>query len=378
MTTDRYRVDALDDPGEIARLTGGSDAGGFAWSAFQSAAWLTAWYAELVGPMDCVPCIRVVRRLDSGEIAAIVPLIARRKGPLRVIEAADLGISDYNAPILGPAAPEDREGAGALWQALVESLPSADLVHLNKMPVTVAGRVNPLALLASVTPSVMFGNVLTVEAGVDAFLHARGRKFRKEYHRYFRRLEDKGRVRLHRVTDAGRVSACLEQLDYCQGLRIRAQGKPYVLDQPHFAAHYRRLVEDGLAGEQVHLFELTVDEQPAAFLLGLAHAGTFSVIRLTHVTDTFDHCSPGRIMLIESMRALTDLGCKRIDLTIGDYRFKRDFEPAPYPLVDLLQPLGWRGSLAIGYRSARRQLKSTPGLARAATFAGFAVGSGEA
>ncbi len=44
-------------------------------------------------------------------------------------ELADLNLTDYNAPVLGPAAPRDTEGADNLWRALCAALDNIDLIR---------------------------------------------------------------------------------------------------------------------------------------------------------------------------------------------------------------------------------------------------------
>ena len=77
---------------------------------------------------------------------------------IRIIEFADLDLTDYNAPLLGPAAPRDARAARAMWRDLLAALRrmpgGADLIRLRKMPADLEGRPNPLALLDGAGPCV--------------------------------------------------------------------------------------------------------------------------------------------------------------------------------------------------------------------------------
>ena len=81
----------------------------------------------------------------------MLPLFAHRSGPLRVVRFADAGVSDYNAPVLGPDAPVDPAGAKALWKAIQTALGDADLVNFTKMPTEVEG-LRPSRVAAGVRP----------------------------------------------------------------------------------------------------------------------------------------------------------------------------------------------------------------------------------
>src|SRR5882757_4371085 len=118
---------------------------------FQHPQWLEAWYGAFAGVDGVEPLIAVVTDAASGEQAALLPLIRRRQNDIRIVEFADLDLTDYNAPILGSAAPRDARAARALWRdlrAALRRMPGgADLIRLRKVPRDLDGRPNPLALL---------------------------------------------------------------------------------------------------------------------------------------------------------------------------------------------------------------------------------------
>src|SRR4051794_271657 len=70
---------------------------------FQHPQWYDAWYAAFAGAVT--PLIAVVTDASTGELALLLPLIRRRQKNISTIEFADLDLTDYNAPILGSAAP---------------------------------------------------------------------------------------------------------------------------------------------------------------------------------------------------------------------------------------------------------------------------------
>ena len=92
------------------------------------------------------------------------PLIRRLQNGIRIVEFADLELTDYNAPVLGAAAPRDAKAARALWRDLLTALRrlpgGADLIRLRKMPIDLDGRPNPLALLDGAVPCALNGNLV--------------------------------------------------------------------------------------------------------------------------------------------------------------------------------------------------------------------------
>jgi len=78
---------------------------------FQDLRWLDAWYQAFAGTDDVEPLIAVVSEQATGEQVALLPLIRRVQNGIRIVEFADLELTDYNAPVLGSAAPRTAKGS---------------------------------------------------------------------------------------------------------------------------------------------------------------------------------------------------------------------------------------------------------------------------
>src|SRR4051812_41911267 len=66
-------------------------------TAFQHPIWLAQLYERLVRQGDATPLIVVVRA--GGELAMVLPLVRRRYTLLKVVEFADMRVSDYVSPV---------------------------------------------------------------------------------------------------------------------------------------------------------------------------------------------------------------------------------------------------------------------------------------
>ena len=82
---------------------------------FQHPQWYDAWYSAFAATEGVSPLIAVVTDATTGELALLLPLTLRRQGRVAFVEFADLGVTDYNAPLLGSAAPRDARAARATW-----------------------------------------------------------------------------------------------------------------------------------------------------------------------------------------------------------------------------------------------------------------------
>jgi CelD/BcsL family acetyltransferase involved in cellulose biosynthesis len=81
---------------EYGRLFESSDA-----TAFQHPLWLDGLYRNLAPPLGAEPLVITLRDGATGRLAAVVPLVRRKRGLLRMVEFADFGLTDYAGPVCG-------------------------------------------------------------------------------------------------------------------------------------------------------------------------------------------------------------------------------------------------------------------------------------
>ncbi len=355
-----YEVEILGDLDAMFALLD-REAPGATATPFQDRAWLTAWRDAMAGATNGVEVFAaVVRRSGDGVLALALPLVRRRRDGLVTIEPPDDGVTDYNAPVLGPAAPTDEGGARALWRALRRALPKADLFACEKSPRDLMGRANPLALIAAAQPSRIIGNIIDIDEPFETFVRGFERKFRKELGREKRVFEAIPGARFEILTEPASALAALDKLADMQAARIHALGRDYALDESGKAELYRALLRDGCVDGRAVISVLRVGDEIVAALLGLVTRDHYAMVRLGQAGAPWSHFSPGRLVIMETMRALRERGLRRFDFTIGEYDYKRRLGVVPVPLVDVSAALSWRGLPRILARRARATARRSP------------------
>ncbi len=329
--------------------------------AFQGENWLSAWYEELSRDGEIEPLPVTVVDCRGLDVLAL-PLVRRRVGALTCIEFADLGLTDYNAPIIGAGGA--RVDPANLLGALRAELPGADILRLTKMPASVGGVKNPLAAMAGARRSRLNGNILRVPAIWDDWHHGLERTFRKELERSWRVFERRDGVfrRVVDPADARRVFADLKRL---QRARIDDLGLDYALDEPRNEAFYDSLVDGGLMSGAIALTTLEARGETVAALLGIAADDHYSMVRLAAAGGEWKNCSPGRLMIERTMNALHADGFRTFDFTIGDYAYKRRLGAIAEPLHDVEAALSWRGAPMVAASRARAAARGDARLANA-------------
>ena len=349
-----FRVEVFDDWAGIAADWATQSSHGFA-TPFQQPLWVEAWFATIGRAQAIRPLLVKVMEGDDPDPVLLLPLILSQRGRLKVIEAADLGVTDYNAPVLGPGPVLKSPAAAALWRAVLRALPPSDLVELTKVPSEIAGRPNPLVMLRHVDRSPLHGNLLTISGSWAGYHDGFERTFRKEIERSWRVFERHPDARFEMIVDQASADETMSALERQQALRMAGLGNAYLLDRPGYGDFYRQLVRGGLSDGSVRLAALKADGEIAAALLGITGSATFSMVRLSTGDARWRNCSPGRLIIYKMMESLHEQGFRQFDFTIGDYPYKRRMGVAATPLFNLIQArsaAGWLVALMTRLRFA--------------------------
>ena len=308
---------------------------------FQHSYWLDAWYSAFPAVS---PLIAVVSDAATGRDLALVPLICREQGGLRIVEFADLGLTDYNAPILGSLAPGDVTRAREIGQALLaglRGLPEAvDLLRMKKMPANVGGKPNPLVSLGRIGSCSLNSNLVVIGDDYEAYQALIRRMQLPRCWRVFTRHPG---ATFRIVTDAGEALTLLDTMDAQQHQRMKQLGLEFVLNDGCRARFYRDIVGRGIAKGYAIVSALMCDGEIVATSLGIRQGANYSLLRTSNAGAPWSGCSPGLLVVERTMAALHRQGVRQFDLSIGNYGYKRRFGAAQFPLTDVSIAISWRG-----------------------------------
>jgi len=357
-----YRVELMADWKQAAARWNALDPS----TPFQHPQWYEAWYDAFAKTEGVEPLIAIITDAATGEQAVLLPLIRRRHNGIWSVEFADLDLTDYNAPLLGPAAPCDARAAAALWRslraALREVAGGVDLIRFRKVPADLDGRPNPLVLLDHAAPCTLDGNVVTTGDDYDAWRYTLEKTVRKELERSWRVFTRDPAATFKFATDHDDALRILSTTDVQQATRIQSLALNFILNDETCAAFYRNLVRNGLSNGYALVSALMAGEEVVATLLGIRSGPRYVMIRISNAGEKWSNCSPGRLIIERTMAALHRDGVRKFDFSIGNYAYKRRFGAKRLPLVALNSTLSWRGvPLALGDRTAR-ELRHYPRL----------------
>jgi CelD/BcsL family acetyltransferase involved in cellulose biosynthesis len=334
---------------------------------FQDWQWLAAWYGAFANIDSVEPLIAIISNAATSEQAVLLPLIRRMHKGIRIVEPADLDLTDYNAPVLGAAAPRDAKAARAMWNDLRDALRrlpgGADLIRLRKMPAETGGRPNPLALLNGAGPCSLNGNVVTTGDDFDAWRFTLERTVRKELERSWRVFTRDPQAAFRIISDKDEALRMLSTIETQQADRMQHLGLNFILNDETYAAFYRNIVHDNVANGYAVLSALTVGDEVVATLLGIRQGSHYVMVRISNGGEKWSNCSPGRLIIERTMAALHQDGIRQFDFSIGNYAYKRRFGVQRIALVDITAALSWRGLPYVLRDRVARWLRGHPRLA---------------
>ena len=340
-------------------------------TAFQHGYWLGAWYQAFHG---VAPLIAVISDAATGKDIAMVPMISHTRRGIRVVEFADLGVSDNNAPILACDAAIDTAGAHAISAALVDGLRALpdrfDLLRLKKMPAYVGGKPNPLVSLGRLGSCSVNGNLVLTG---DDYADYRASIRRLQLPRCWRVFSRLGNAQFEIATDVERAREFLDVMDVQQEERMKQLGSPFVLNDDAHARFYREVARQGVAEGYAVVSALVCDKGIVATTLGVRYGTTYFLLRISHTGKTWANFSPGLLVTEHTMAALHAQGVRRFDLSIGNQDYKRRLGAEPVALTDVSVALSWRGLPYVWRDHSAQGLRRHPKLA---AIAARAMGKG--
>ncbi|UQD72189.1 GNAT family N-acetyltransferase [Bradyrhizobium japonicum] len=330
-------------------------------TAFQHGYWLGAWYEAF---HDSASLIALISDAATGKDIAVVPMISHIRRGIRIVEFADLGVSDNNAPILALDAALDTAATDMIGRALVDAvraLPDRfDLLRLKKMPAHVGGKPNPLVSLGRIGSCSLNGNLVLTGDDYEAY---RASIKRMQMPRCWRVFSRHAGARFEIATDVARARELLDVMDVQQQARMRKLGSRFVLNDDAHARFYREVARQGIAEGYAVISALVCDEAVVATTFGVRFGASYFLLRISHAGESWSNCSPGLLVTERTMAALHAEGVRRFDLSIGNQDYKRRFGAEKVALTDVSIALSWRGAPYAWRDHAAQNLRRYPRLA---------------
>jgi CelD/BcsL family acetyltransferase involved in cellulose biosynthesis len=322
---------------EYATLFAGSRA-----TAFQHPIWLDAIYSKLVPQLNIEPLIVTVREAASGHLIMVLPLVRRRYRGLRTVEFADLGVSDYVAPVASDATVDAVAADAFACRRINAVLKPFDMLRIRKLR-------SP-----SMSVQRLFGATICSELPMSAyavpldsdFAAWRADKisvsYRKELDKKSRQLHRKGQVVFDRVTDTETIEATLVKMREYR--RFRFETGDLLQDRIYFDFYLDVAIR--ARSTLARVYSVLMDGVPIAGAMGLSHNGSLLIILTGFDHDNYKSQSLGSLIFEMIAKHGIGAGDRELDFTIGDEPYKTLFGAQKSPIYQIVRSGSIPGAIA--------------------------------
>jgi len=324
-------------------------------TAFQHPLWLQNVCTGLVEPSGARPFIITGRRRHDGRLLFVIPMMRRRYAGFTLVDAPDLGVSDYNCVVIdrdfAAALPVD-ETVRAQVQAAIGGL---TLARMRKVRADALAEAKLLG--RAYNPMNFHAHQMRLQVpAADWRLRSYDPHFRRYLEGKTKRLSKKGLIRLEELEDRTRIRHAFELM---RSFR-KGRWKTDLLNDRIYFEFYVNIASTGCASKLSRTYLLSVGEKPVAALFGLAHDKRFMFLLLGFTPEDFRNHSLGLILLDRTIEDCIGRGDTIFDLTIGDEMYKRDFASETIPIVTVWGGNGLMARLAHVAMALKRRLSPRP------------------
>jgi CelD/BcsL family acetyltransferase involved in cellulose biosynthesis len=328
-------------------------------SAFQHPIWLSLLYEKIVRRGAATPLIVVVRDGVTGKLAMVLPLVRRRYMLLKVVEFADLRVSDYVSPIVDEPTFSRILADGATVRAIRRHLRPYDLLRIGKLQ----DRSLPLERLLGIGKRENMGMSAypsELEPTFETWReHKLDRSYRKELDKKSRQLGRMGDARFECADNPAAIRSTFDALKLFRGKRFDGSDGPAdLLQQPSYFEFYLAVATKG-QGSFARTYTFWMDGKPIAGALGLEHKGSLLIILGGFDEAGYRKQSIGSLTFERIAKDCIERGDHSLDFTIGDEPYKLIFGGRPSPMWQIFRagsPLGYAAHMTVEKLPAAKAL----------------------
>ncbi|MGZ9097468.1 MAG: GNAT family N-acetyltransferase [Micavibrio sp.] len=327
-------------------------------TVFQTYDWAACWYDTAASCGEAEPLIAVVFNENIGMVWIMPLCLYRRKG-LRIISFADLGITDYAAPLMARGAPSDPETVQAMMRSVFKVLPPCDIINFQKLVEKVEGVPNPLLLLPGIERFPVGSHGIRLGEPWPALKKKIVQSRMRSHIRHREKLiREEGEVVIEHHVSPEMFRPLMDRIITLRNKRFLEIGKPAM--PPLWQNFYKNLASRKSRALNIIISTMTVAGETVATCFGLARGKTYYAIMPTFEMGKWERFAPGT-MLYDAM--LTNFSEQTgeggyFDFTVGDEPYKKRFGGERHLLFEWMMPrsavgliayMVWRTKVALRY-----------------------------
>lgn len=318
-----------------------------AWhSPFQAYRWISAWHQERNTKQDYK--VQIVFGYVDNELAFIMPLALQKIGTTQQIIWMATDVNDYNAPLVLSQYLEyfTTSIVKNIWDDVASKIPNADAFYFTKQPAFINKLENPFVLNAAKTASCS-AHMLELEQNWESvYTKIRGAKSRKRIRQKTNKLMRAGTLEHKRVTDKSEIIVAVKTIIKWKQDQLNRTGARNPFNRNIIKnTILTNLNNDSLEQSEIQVFGLFLDDVLLAGLIAFVNDNNMAIFINAYNPDFMPNCSPGLILIVETMAYAANSGIKMFDFMAGDEPYKNEWCDQKLDLLDSYYGLTVNGKI---------------------------------
>ncbi|WP_181408221.1 GNAT family N-acetyltransferase [Pararhizobium mangrovi] len=306
-------------------------------NAFQHPIWLAQLHERLVGDGACEAVTITVRHRRDGTLALVLPMVRRRAGGMKLVEFADMRVTDYAAAVCDRETLKSIADDEEIHRAIRAELKPFDVLRIAKLHECTADDLCRILDAGSLRRMKTSAYACELPGNFDAWRDAKMRRsFRRDLDKKTRQLHRRGATTFETVRDGEEIARTLEAMRAFRASRFRSeeQAAGDLLRSRDHREFYLAVAREG-AAQYARMYRICVDGRIVACAMGLSHAGALLVVLIGFDQAEFGRQSVGSLLFQHIGRDCIERGDRLLDFTIGDEAYKSYFGAEQRPLFTL-------------------------------------------
>ncbi|MEP2979961.1 MAG: GNAT family N-acetyltransferase [Lentilitoribacter sp.] len=298
-------------------------------SAFQHPIWLSSFYKTIVPNRSAQPVIITVRGSD-GLLNAVIPMLLREKLGVKLLEPAELGVTDYCAPLVNPDVLDDSDFKAQIHSLQKDILPSHDVLRVQKIRSEDLGLWQALFGFPHVQQDFSAHATPLSDSHENWSRNELSSSMRKSLRRKRNKFERETGAKCEQVAFEDVHKAMDELQNYRKG---RFEGD--LIQSEAGLEFYKHIAADGHKSGYARIYRLSLGDEVLGYTFGVTHKGIFYYLLIGCDYENFGKFSPGYLMYDYMIEDWIDRGGDTFDFTIGDEDFKENFGTKPTKMFSI-------------------------------------------
>lgn len=317
---------------------------------FQSPYWLDAFYSCLVEALSVEPVI-ITLRDETDRLQLVLPCIRQQSGGIKIVQPADMGVSDYNCIVARNNAIEAILASNELQNNIVKALMPYDVFIFRKQR-SDKPRIEEILIGASISAADFNSYEVELEGSFEAWSRQNmSKQFRSTNRAKLKKLNAQiGSCQFETLFDKASVEKAMAFIRDNRSSRYEGD----LLLQPAFFNFYRTIAVEYAKDGFAQTFAARINGEIVAAVFGLNLNGRYCFLLCGFLFDELGKYSIGGLTTSELIRDRVEIGSKIFDFALGDENYKKRYNTRAIEIQNAVYTNSMAGTLvSLVYQNAK-------------------------